>query len=694
MSKTEDMFRALLSGGGVWFDRKRHGDEMKRFAELEREKELEKVAAEEEEEAEDGAWEDGNDDEIESAGEEQDGKEEEEEEEEKEPALFAKRDEDEEKAFDAAAAAADKNKQSNKQAETPGSVLLKHMHLAPKYAAQWHKIHSMYTRHGIRIAGNDIEPPLVAFSELVSRFHVAPRLADNLRKAGLVEPTPIQMAALPAMLRGRETIGIAPTGSGKTLAYVLPLVHTLTAYPHAAEEETEKETGSKRGYRSVVLCPTRELAMQIYRVIRRFSDGCHVRVALLTKGTVDSSSEAERPGELFDILVATPLRLVNMILAGLVDLSIVRTIVFDEADRLFDRQFVEQVDEIVAACQKHIEGRAEAEAEAKRRLQVCLFSATMSPHVEQLASSLMTDPVRVFVGRSNVSLSTIEQHLVFAGNEHGKLIELQRMLDSGTLKLPALVFVQNKERATDLQDRLLAHLARSSGAAPSAARSAKRVRTIHAELSVAQRERIVDDFRTGSIWVLVATDMMSRGMDFRGVACVVNYDMPLSVADYVHRVGRTGRAGARGLAFTFYTEADGETLRSLAGTLEGSGCAVPDWVKSLKPVSARRKRFLQYHAVQRADVGDTQEGPAAAERQQQKGKSAGDGGGKKTRMLLVRDEHGRKKHAAAAKKRTVTVASMKRAREEQQAKKSAKAKKTKEPSAKRARKGSSSSSKK
>ena len=121
------------------------------------------------------------------------------------------------------------------------------------------------------------------------------------------------------------------------------------------------------------------------------------------------------------------------------------------------------------------------------------------------------------------------------------------MLGDGTLKLPALVFVQNKERAADLRARLLEHLARTQPGTAKAQQQ-RRVCTIHAELDVAQRERVVDDFRVGKIWLLIATDVMSRGMDFRGVACVVNYDMPLSVADYVHRVGRTGRAGARGLA--------------------------------------------------------------------------------------------------------------------------------------------------
>ena len=660
MSDPMDIFRTLTAGG-VRFDKRRHGEEMKRFAELEREKDLEMaLGSDMDDDDDEETWEDGADDLVESAGED-------EEESEAAPALFASstrddknkgknenEEEEDEEAFQDSDEEEEgeededkkKKKKRNKKKkgqdgyERPGAVLLRHMHLAPELAAQWEQVHKAYRSEGIRVAGNDITMPLRSFEELVPRYGVSARLVANVRRAGLETPTPIQMAALPAMLEGREVIGIAPTGSGKTLAYVLPLVHTL-ARRAARAAEAAAEAG-KRGYRSIVLSPTRELAIQIYRVIRRFAEGCRVRVALLTKGAVDA--RARVPARSFDILVATPLRLVKMILARQVDLSIVRTIVFDEADRLFDQQFVEQIDEIVAACQKSIaekvskmgkgkememqgekkdekecekeEDKEEEEEEKNkpqevgvRRLQVCLFSATMMPQVEQLAGSLMTSPVRVLVGKRNVSLRNIEQRLVFAGNEQGKLIALERLLDEGAAKTPALVFVQNKERALDLRRRLQEHAARAARlvaaetAGAAAAPAAMRVSAMYSELSPAQRERAVQDFRAGRIWVLVSTDMMSRGMDFRGVACVVNYDMPQSVADYVHRVGRTGRAGARGLAFSFYTEDDAEILRLLAATLAQSGCAVPEWVRELRPLSLKRKKYLRYHAVRRSEVG-------------------------------------------------------------------------------------------
>ena len=650
MSDTMDIFRTLTAGG-VRFDKRRHGEEMKRFADLEREKELEMALGSDVDDDDEDMWKDGEDDEVESADEDD-----EQQQEAAEPALFAstKRDdksrgkakddddeeeEDEDSDKDEGGDDEDKKKSAKKQRkrgqdrpERPGAVLLRHMHLAPEYAAQWEKVDKAYRSEGIRVSGNDVTLPLQSFGDLVTRYHVSERLVANLRRAGLETPTPIQMGAVPAMLEGREVIGVAPTGSGKTLAFVLPLVHLL-ARREARAAEAAVEAG-KRGYRSIILSPTRELAIQIYRVIRRFSEGCHVRVALLTKGAIDA--RARLPARSFDILVATPLRLVKMILAHQVDLSIVRTIIFDEADRLFDQQFVEQIDEIVDACQKSI---AEKEAKEKekerekekekeedeeeettttttttapvgtRRLQVCLFSATMTPQVEQLAGSLMASPVRLQVGQRNVSLRSIEQRLVFAGNEEGKLIALQRLLDDGTAKMPALVFVQNKDRALDLRRRLVEHLARTARlvavetAGAAAVPPAMRVCAMYSELSPVARERVVQDFRAGRIWVLVSTDMMSRGMDFRGVACVVNYDMPQSVADYVHRVGRTGRAGARGLAFSFYTEDDGEVLRMLASTLEQSGCAVPAWVKELRPLSHKRRKYLRYHAVRRTEVG-------------------------------------------------------------------------------------------
>jgi ATP-dependent RNA helicase DDX52/ROK1 len=303
---------------------------------------------------------------------------------------------------------------------------------------------------------------------------------------------------------------------------------------------------------------------------------------LLTRGVAAKGSTP--PKGLFDVLVATPLRLVGMIRDGSVDLAHVRTLVFDEADRLFDEQFVEQIDEIAAAVKS-----ATAAAAAAASLRVSLFSATMMPRVEQLAASLMRDPVHILVGLRNVPLASIKQSLVFTGNEEGKLITLRRMITTEGIRLPALVFVQSKERAQDLLQQLLG--------------SGIPVDVIHADRPIDQRARIVDAFRAGKIWLLIATDVMARGMDFRGVECVINYDFPQSVVSYIHRIGRTGRAGAEGLAITFFTEGDAGMLRTIANSIKAAGCDVPDWMLQLKPLNRKKRQYIAGHAPRRVKIG-------------------------------------------------------------------------------------------
>lgn len=483
-----------------------------------------------------------------------------------------------------------KPKNEDEEAEEEGDeketkcVLAKVLKLAPEYERKAKEIARLHKENGLKVCGNDVVAPISSFSELGDRFPgFDRRLTAELAKARIEAPTPVQMQAIPSMCGRREVIGVSATGSGKTLAFVIPIVYLAGLEKRAEGGKVVKAEEGKRGYRSIVLSPTRELAQQTFRVFQRFSASTRPRFrsCLLTKGVAAKGSTP--PSGVFDVLVATPLRLLRMIRDGSVDLRRVSTLVFDEADRLFDDQFVEQIDEIASAVREQV-----ATSATGGGLRVCLFSATMMPQVEQLASSLMRDPVRILVGRMNVPLSSIKQSLVFAGNEEGKLIAIRRMI-SGGIQLPALVFVQSKERAQDLFKTLIGE------GIP--------VEVIHSERPPEQRAQIVDSFRAGKIWILIATDVMARGMDFRGVSCVVNYDFPQSVTSYIHRIGRTGRAGAEGTAITFFTEKDSGMLRSIANSIKAAGCDVPDWMLQLKPLAQKDRKYLATHAPHRLPVG-------------------------------------------------------------------------------------------
>eukprot|EP00727_Mastigamoeba_balamuthi_P004134 m51a1_g13718 putative rna helicase (609) ;mRNA; f:100970-102996 len=420
-------------------------------------------------------------------------------------------------------------------------------------------------RLGLRVTGRDVPAPTFTFDEVKERLGLGEYLCRNLEEAGLKEPTPIQVQAIPAIAACREVIGLAPTGSGKTLAYTLPILHAL------------KEPSSK-GFRAVVMAPTKELAYQIYLVIKTFGKGRGFRVAVLTnvvpKGKGRGS--AAKLQQHFDILVSPPLRMVQMIKTGVLDMRKVETLVFDEADRLFTDDFAEQVDEIVAACK------------SCEKLQVCLFSATMSKQVEALATSIMKDPIRISVGIENAPLPTIKQKLVFVGQEEGKLMAFRQLLQQG-LKPPVIIFVQSKDRAVDLHKQL--------------AFDGINVDVTHADLPTKRRQDIVDAVRTGKVWFLIATDIMARGMDFKGISCVINYDFPQSVESYVHRIGRTGRAGMPGEAVTFFTETDVKMLKLVANSMREAGCEVPDWMVGLPSVSRKRQRRFEHNPPERGRIG-------------------------------------------------------------------------------------------
>uniref|UniRef100_A0A0D6QY04 RNA helicase n=1 Tax=Araucaria cunninghamii TaxID=56994 RepID=A0A0D6QY04_ARACU len=399
-------------------------------------------------------------------------------------------------------------------------------------------------KYGLYVAGEDVPPPLEGFQELKSRYGCKSYLMQNLAKFGFQEPTPIQRQAIPVLLSGRECFACAPTGSGKTLAFLIPILMNL-------------KRPSKDGIRALILCPTRELAAQTTRECKKITEGRKFRIRLVTKTLARCADFENLP---VDILVSTPLRLDFVLSKGKLNLSCVEYLILDESDKLFELGFIEQIDSIVNACSSPSVVRS-------------LFSATLPDSVEELARTIMHDPVRVLVGRKNSASQLIQQRLMFVGSEEGKLLALRQIFKE-SLNPPILIFVQSKERAKELYKELLF--------------DEIRVGNIHADLSQAQRESAVEKFREGKTWVLIATDVIARGMDFKGVNCVINYDFPESSAAYIHRIGRCGRAGRRGEAVTLYTEDDVPFLRNIANVMAASGCEVPSWILTLPKLRKKK----------------------------------------------------------------------------------------------------------
>ncbi|XP_074268898.1 DEAD-box ATP-dependent RNA helicase 57 [Silene latifolia] len=398
--------------------------------------------------------------------------------------------------------------------------------------------------HNIHISGSNVPSPLQSFEDLSVRYKCKPYLLRNFAELGYKEPTPIQRQTIPVLLSGRECFACAPTGSGKTLAFICPILMKL-------------KHGMKGGVRAVVVCPTRELAAQTTRECKKLAQGKKFNIKLMTKELAKSADFSKLP---CDVLISTPIRLEYAISKRKLDLTRVEFLVLDESDKLFELGFVKQIDFVVKACSNPSIIRS-------------LFSATLPDTVEDLARTLMHDAVRIIVGKKNTASESVKQKLVFAGSEEGKFLAL-RQIFAESLNPPVLIFVQSKERAQELYKELgLCDL---------------KVDVVHADLPQAQRENAVDNFRAGKTWILIATGVVDRGMDFKGLNCVINYDFPDSASTYIHRVGRCGRAGRQGEAITLYTEQDVPFLRNIANVIAQSGSEVPSWIMSMRKTKWKR----------------------------------------------------------------------------------------------------------
>jgi ATP-dependent RNA helicase RhlE len=356
-----------------------------------------------------------------------------------------------------------------------------------------------------------------------SDFGLFPPLLDALAIEGYVIPTPIQSQAIPQVLAGRDLCGIAQTGTGKTAAFALPILQLLSKRPRGTPP---------RSCRVLVLSPTRELASQIAQSFKSYGSRLPLSTAVIFGG-VPLGAQQRRLAAGVDILVATPGRLLDLIDRRALILSSVEVLVLDEADRMLDLGFIHALRRIVKLL--------------PQQRQTLLFSATMPTTIASLAEQYLDDPVKVVVTPAATTVDRVKQNVVFVPTDRKR--ELLTTLLSDPSFERVLVFTRTKHGA----DRVTRHL----GAAGIEAAA------IHGNKSQPQRERALADFRAGHTRVLVATDIAARGIDVEGVSHVVNFDLPNVPEDYVHRIGRTARAGAAGSAIAFCSDEERAYLRDI-----------------------------------------------------------------------------------------------------------------------------------
>ena len=364
------------------------------------------------------------------------------------------------------------------------------------------------------------------------------QILAGVEALGFTDPTPVQAGAIPRVLEGRDVVASAQTGTGKTAAFTLPTLQRI-----AGEDGTRRADKRRRGPFALVVTPTRELAQQIDKVASVVCAQTGQRATIVVGGTKFDRQIAELERGC-DMLVATPGRLLDLIEHNHVSLSQVETLVLDEADRMLDMGFWPSIRRIMH--------------ELPAKHQTLLFSATIPPSIKSTIDALLTDPVTVEIARTGETADTVEEHLCPV--TQGQKTQLLEALLDRFAPERVLVFCRTKHRVDDV-----CRLLKKAGV---------KVDVMHADRPQGARERALEKFRAGKIQVLVATDVMSRGIDVSGIDAVVNFDVPMDPEDYVHRIGRTGRAGATGHAYTFVAPDEISPLREIEYF---TGKLVPVW---------------------------------------------------------------------------------------------------------------------
>ncbi|PQE18745.1 hypothetical protein CJF32_00006485 [Rutstroemia sp. NJR-2017a WRK4] len=511
--------------------------------------------------------------------------------------------------------------------------------------------------------------PLVAFEDLRGTYQISGRLSENMKEQGYKIPTEVQMGSLPLLLKpstalssstaeeeeapsNLDLLAVAPTGSGKTLAFLIPAINDIIQ-----RRRTQKEKNHEM--EAVIIAPTKELASQIVNEGKKLAMGTGVKVLGMRKGMrivagadnakADEDSDQEddddsgdehesgrAPITKADIMVTTPLIFLHALSSSSSDkhspLPSVRTLILDEADVLLDPLFREQTLGIWNAC-------------TNADLRVTLWSATMGSNIESLAAETIqsrrekleleanSNIIRLVVGLKDSAIPNITHRLTYAATEAGKLLALRQLLHptartdaEQSLRPPFLVFTQTIPRAIALHAELLYDI-------PAEAGGSSRIAVLHSDLSDSARDHVMTRFRNGEIWILITTDILSRGVDFKGINGVVNYDVPNSGAAYIHRVGRTGRAGRDGgIAVTFYTKEDIPYVKNVANIIAASEkqagkpaseSSMQKWLLDALPTpSKEEKKKLKKYGVEARRGGLS------------KGKDGKDAKGSKSRMQI------------------------------------------------------------
>lgn len=356
-------------------------------------------------------------------------------------------------------------------------------------------------------------------------FHFHPHVAAGVKAAGFTEATPIQLKAIPSIMKGRDVVGIAQTGTGKTAAYALPLLNKLV----------EKKRGR---IRALIVAPTRELAEQIHQETSSLGRRTHLRSASVYGGVgLEPQVRKLRGGA--EIIVACPGRLIDHMNRGYVDFSSVEVLVLDEADQMFDMGFLPDIRRILAKLPP--------------KRQTLLFSATMPAEIKRLTSEALHKPVSIQVG--NPAPADTVSHALYPVNQREKTSLLLRLLRETQIK-SALIFTRTKYRAKSLGEKL--------------SRAGFRSTSLQGNLSQNRRQAALTGFRSGKFQILVATDIAARGIDVSRVSHVINYDIPATAEAYIHRIGRTGRAKRKGVALSLVTSSDKVVVRAIKRLVGGN----------------------------------------------------------------------------------------------------------------------------
>ncbi len=340
-------------------------------------------------------------------------------------------------------------------------------------------------------------------------------LSEPIQKAlidaGYTIPTPIQLAAIPPLLEGRDLLGCAQTGTGKTAAFALPILDRLA--------KSDKRLVSRHA-KVLILTPTRELAIQIHESFKTYGRYLRLKYAVVYGG-VGQAPQVKSVSQGVDVLVATPGRLIDLIEQRYINLSQLEVFVLDEADRMLDMGFIHAIRRVIGML--------------PRKRHNLFFSATMPPDIQKLASTMLIDPVKVEVTSASSTVERIEQSVMFV-DRNRKSDLLRHVLKDKSLRR-VIVFTRTKHGANKVVDTLEKNQISSAA--------------IHGNKSQTARQRALEDFRSGQVRVLVATDIAARGIDIDGITHVINYEVPNISESYVHRIGRTARAGADGIAISF-----------------------------------------------------------------------------------------------------------------------------------------------